>query len=135
MGGGGTASIYADKRALHGANQLRQTELHASLANHGRTLLDETIVPVCVWRAGKVAAALRKGSVSCLQRLLEFRLVTADVLVAALGSGFEPGPLEPVLKSCLDDDDADVRFMTCGILRFLFAAVEGRLDSEQVFAR
>jgi len=57
------------------------------------------------------------------------------VLVAALGSGFEPGPLEPVLKSCLDDDDADVRFMTCGILRFLFSAVEGRLDSEQVFAR
>ena len=117
---------------MHGAKQLRQTELHASLASHGQTLLDETIVPVCVWRAGKVAAALRKGSVSCLQRLLEFRLVTADVLVAALGSGFEPGPLEPVLKSCLDDDDADVRFMTCGILRFLFTAVEGRLDTEQV---
>lgn len=89
-------------------------------------------MPVCVWRAGKVAAALRKGSVSCLQRLLEFKLVTADVLVSALGSGFEPGPLEPVLKSCLDDDDADIRFMTCGILRSLFMAVEGRLDSEQV---
>ncbi len=112
--------------------QLREEEAHSALRGHGRTLLAETVVPVCVWRAGKVAAALRKASVSCLHRLLQFHLVSGEEVMACLGKGFEPGPLEPVLKSCLDDDDADVRFMTCTLLAELMRAVEGRLDDEQV---
>ena len=102
------------------------------MAQHSQALLDETVVPVCVWRAGKVAAALRKASVSCMHKLMTASLIPGDALMAALGKGFEPGPLDPVIKSCLDDDDADVRFMTCGALRSLFVSVEGRLDDEQV---
>ena len=112
--------------------QVRQEELYGSLAAHAQTLLDQTLVPVCVWRAGKVAGALRKASVSCMAKLMEAALIPADGLMLALGKGFEPGPLDPVLKTCLDDDDADVRFMTCGMLAALFVTVEGRLDDEQV---
>jgi len=111
---------------------VRQEELHPALAKHAQGLLDETILPVCVWRAGKVAAALRKAGVSCMHKLLQASLIPADALMAGLGKGFEPGPLDPVIKSCLDDDDADVRFMTCGALRCLLVSVEGRLDDEQV---
>ena len=111
---------------------LRQQDLHPALTEHAGALLTGTVIPVCVWRAGKVAAALRKGSVSCLLRLVQARLVTGDALLDSLGKGFEPGPLDPVLRSSMDDDDADVRFMTCGLLSHVFAALEGRLDDEQV---
>jgi hypothetical protein len=113
-------------------SQVRQEELYGHLAQHAQTLLDHTIVPVCVWRAGKVAGALRKASVSCMTKLMQAALIPADGLMLALGKGFEPGPLDPVLKSCLDDDDADVRFMTCGVLAAFFVTIEGRLDDEQV---
>ncbi|KAJ1470685.1 hypothetical protein T484DRAFT_1846832 [Baffinella frigidus] len=41
---------------------------------HGAELLSDVVVPVCMWRAGKVAGALRKGGVACLRQLLKARL-------------------------------------------------------------
>jgi len=108
---------------------LRPALVHTA---HGAALLVEAVVPVCVWRAGKVASALRKGGVCCLRALLRHKLVSADTVAQQLGQGFTPGPLTPVLKSCLDDDDAQIRFITCQAMVHLFELVEGRLDQEMV---
>jgi hypothetical protein len=49
-----------------------------------------------------------------------------------LGKDFEPGPLEPVLKSLMDEDDPEVRFIACGAVQEVCAIVEGSLGNEQV---
>jgi len=111
---------------------LSESGIQDHLGRYGGRLLADVVVPVCVWRAGKVASALRLGGVSCLKQLFARRLCSADEVMGALGEGFAPGPLEPVLKSCLDDDDKDIRFLTCGAVREMFIIVRERIDTEQV---
>ncbi|EKX47279.1 hypothetical protein GUITHDRAFT_162678 [Guillardia theta CCMP2712] len=49
-----------------------------------------------------------------------------------LGEGFKPGQLDSIMKSCLDDEDAEIRFITCGALSELFVMIRNRLDTEQI---
>ena len=95
-------------------------------------LLSSVIVPVCVWRAGKVASALRKAGCACMKHLVGQKLVKQEDLSKALGEGFAPGPLDPIIKSCLEDDDADIRFIACGAVREIFVVVRETLDTEQL---
>ena len=64
----------------------------------------------------------RKGSVRPVA--CAGALVTGDALLDSLGKGLSQVP-DPILRSSMDDDDADVRFMTCGLLSHVFAALEG----------
>jgi len=111
---------------------LAESGVQHHMDRFGASLLADVIVPVCVWRAGKVASALRKAGVSCMKHLMAQRLVKATDVMKSLGEGFAAGPLDPVIKSCMDDDDADIRFIACGAAREMFAIVAEMLDTEQV---
>uniref|UniRef100_A0A6U2DQV3 Dynein axonemal assembly factor 5 HEAT-repeat domain-containing protein n=1 Tax=Hemiselmis andersenii TaxID=464988 RepID=A0A6U2DQV3_HEMAN len=111
---------------------LAESGIQHNMSPFGASLLADVIVPVCVWRAGKVASALRKAGVSCMKHLMAQRLVKPQDVMKLLGEGFAAGPLDPVMKSCMDDDDADIRYIACGAAREMFAIVAEMLDTEQV---
>uniref|UniRef100_A0A7S0EVG8 TOG domain-containing protein n=1 Tax=Hanusia phi TaxID=3032 RepID=A0A7S0EVG8_9CRYP len=111
---------------------LKQDALLDALRSHGGELLTLVVLPVCVWRAGKVACALRKGGMSCLRVMLNRRICNGEQVMRELGEGFKPGLLDSIVKSCMDDEDAEIRFITCGALSELFVMVRNRLDLEQI---
>jgi dynein assembly factor 5 len=76
-------------------------------------VLSEILIPNCVWRAGRTAAAIRTASMTCVQALLQGRLLTPSQLSLALDD------LLPKVVSCLDDTNQSTRLVSCKVLQLL----------------
>ena len=83
-------------------------------------VLAAMLLPNLVWRAGRVAEQVRLAAMLCVSRLLPRGLVSPTQLHGMIESGL------PVLLSCLDDDNAETRGLSCEtigqVLRQLGAA-------------
>lgn len=76
-------------------------------------------MPNAVWRVGRVAATIRKVSVACQFTMLKSRLASPEVLLATLADW------QPVLISCLDDDDTSTKQLACMTAFQMFTILEG----------
>ncbi|ELU05823.1 hypothetical protein CAPTEDRAFT_167239 [Capitella teleta] len=92
-------------------------------ANYGLMVVRDMILPNCVWKAGRTAAAIRTTALSCLWALLQSQVLQADQqLMEVLDD------LCKQLRSNLDDDKADTRLLSCRVLSHLLTALSTRLD-------
>lgn len=89
-------------------------------------LLDKTIIPNLVWKAGGMASALRKLSAAVLFSMLRKECISPFSL-------FETATqLLPIIKSNLDDDDAATRQLTCLSTAIIFKNLPCPLGEDTV---
>lgn len=101
-------------------------ELAPALRREGARLATEVILPNATWRVGRVASTIRKVTLACLYALAREALVAPE----QLGPTFDA--LQPVLVSCMEDDEEATRRLTCLSFRHLFEQLRGRLDDMAV---
>ena len=83
-------------------------------------------MPSIVWRSGRVASTVRKVAMACTYTLLRQGLASKSCL-------FQTAPqILPVLKSCLDDEDAKTRQLVCLAFQYLFVALPKALSDEPI---
>lgn len=76
-------------------------------------MFSDVIVPNCVWRVGRVAAAMRLQGITCLDALFSNSLVTVDVLHDVYLS------VLPILSSNFDEENPQLRVSALHTLRLL----------------
>nr|CCA16012.1 conserved hypothetical protein [Albugo laibachii Nc14] len=93
---------------------------------YSRSVILEGITPNIIWKGGREAATIRKVAMACLYTIFRHQLADQSCL-------FETAPeIFPVLKSLLDDFDANTRHLVCLTFEYLFQALPGRLGEEPV---
>lgn len=94
----------------------------ALAAGASASIVRDALLPGLVWRAGGIAATLRKVSTACLYTLLRRGLLPAEGLSSLMLE------LLPSLKGALTDDDGTTRLLSLQcvacILRILYSRVE-----------
>lgn len=83
------------------------------------SLIVNGLGPNMEWRVGRVAATIRKVAIACL-----FAALRRGALDEGGVQGVARATL-PTLKSCLGDDDAATRHVTCLVLSRLFKSLPG----------
>ncbi|EGD79070.1 hypothetical protein PTSG_02038 [Salpingoeca rosetta] len=73
-------------------------------------VVNDIICPNLVWRAGEKAAALRTAAMSCLWAMVHGDLIAFEHLEQCMPT------LQPLLMSCLEDEEMETRLLTCNIL-------------------
>lgn len=101
-------------------------ELAPALRREGARLATEVVLPNATWRVGRVASTIRKVTLACLYALAREALVGTE----ELGPTFDA--LQPVLVSCLEDDEEATRRLACLSLRHFFEQLRGRLGEVAV---
>eukprot|EP00297_Palpitomonas_bilix_P000224 CAMPEP_0113901314 /NCGR_PEP_ID=MMETSP0780_2-20120614/21180_1 /TAXON_ID=652834 /ORGANISM="Palpitomonas bilix" /LENGTH=867 /DNA_ID=CAMNT_0000893903 /DNA_START=96 /DNA_END=2699 /DNA_ORIENTATION=- /assembly_acc=CAM_ASM_000599 len=94
------------------------------LSSHSLLLLRDVVLPNMVWRAGRVAAAVRIVATHCLRTMLRRGCIARDSLAQLLDD------MVPTLKTSLDDDEKETRLMTCHILHDCFDVIGEGLSDE-----
>lgn len=89
-----------------------------------RQLITVLIVPNTVWKAGRVAATIRKVTIACLYTLLRAERVDEETLYVTAPQ------LLPILKTNLDDYDASTRQLVCLSLCMIFKALPNALGED-----
>ncbi|CAM9588368.1 unnamed protein product [Ectocarpus sp. 6 AP-2014] len=97
-----------------------------SLRPHAETLLKEMVLPNAVWRAGLVAATVRKVAIAVLYTALRGNKVGVEAVYASAEQ------VLPVLKTNLEDHEATTRQITCLSLEMMFRMIPGALGDEPV---
>eukprot|EP00040_Diaphanoeca_grandis_P015851 m.81391 g.81391 ORF g.81391 m.81391 type:complete len:844 (-) comp25414_c0_seq1:127-2658(-) len=78
-----------------------------------RDVVEQIVVPNCVWTAGRIQAAIRTSSCLCMWALLKSGLASAEDTAAVIPS------LLPQMVACLDDDYSETRHTVCKVLEQL----------------
>mmetsp|Transcript_26674 Transcript_26674/g.61372 ORF Transcript_26674/g.61372 Transcript_26674/m.61372 type:complete len:926 (-) Transcript_26674:17-2794(-) len=90
-------------------------------------LLENVLLPNCVWKAGQSNNKIRKGAVVCVHAMLRQHLVEAAVLNASFAD------ILPILKSCLDDTwNPDNRMIACLVLSCLLSELRHEVTGDQL---
>jgi len=96
------------------------------------------LLPPCVWRTGKVAAAVRYAAIVSVGTLFSRDLIAREQVLEALSIGTDPsdpkkkGALLSVLVSLLDEDYyADTRHAAMHVVRHLLRLAGDGVDHEQ----
>jgi dynein assembly factor 5 len=105
---------------------LGNAAVHAALRPHAPAIAEHILLPNAVWRVGRVESTIRKLSVACLATLLGDTGLEDERAAAAVLAG-----MRPVLTSCLADDDATTRRLSCIAMHHLLGRCGG-LGSEAV---
>lgn len=105
---------------------LGDSSLNKSFIPFSAELLLEGIMPNTIWRAGRVAATIRKLAIACLYTLLNKHLADRQCLFKTAAQ------ILPVLKGALDDSDSNTRHLCCLCFRDLFLDLPGALSEEPV---
>jgi len=80
------------------------------LAEWAEHLFAAMLLPNLVWRAGKTAEHVRLGAMLCLSKLLPLPYVNGALLAEHMEAAL------PLLRTCLEDDNAQTRRLSCGLL-------------------
>lgn len=86
-------------------------------------LVVQGLGPNIEWRVGRVAATIRKVAIACLFTGLRRGALEEGGLRAVARA------VLPTLKTCLGDDDAATRHVTCLVLSRLFKSLPGYFDA------
>eukprot|EP00903_Cladosiphon_okamuranus_P019980 g18356.t1 len=97
-----------------------------SLRPHAEILLKEMVLPNAVWRAGLVAATVRKVAIAVLYTALRGSKIGLEAVYASAEQ------LLPVIKTNLEDHEATTRQMSCLSLEMMFRMMPGALGEEPV---
>lgn len=101
--------------------------INAALRQHAPLLLEGTLIPNCVWKAGQSNTKIRKGGMVCVHAMLQRHLI----IPAALNGAFSD--LLPILKSCLDDSwSPDNRYIACLVLGCVLEDLQAEISAEQL---
>mmetsp|Transcript_40910 Transcript_40910/g.73939 ORF Transcript_40910/g.73939 Transcript_40910/m.73939 type:complete len:944 (+) Transcript_40910:78-2909(+) len=101
--------------------------LLAALRESSSELLENVLLPNCVWKAGQSNNKIRKGAVVCVHALLRQHLVEPAVLNASFAD------ILPILKSCLDDTwNPDNRMIACLVLSCLLSELRHEVNGDQL---
>ncbi|XP_064394922.1 dynein axonemal assembly factor 5-like [Halichondria panicea] len=76
-------------------------------------VVTDIIIPNCVWKGGRTAAAIRTAAMTSLQALLQSNLLAREQLDSFMSQ------LMPKVISCLDDDNRSTRLVTSQVLQLL----------------
>ncbi len=77
----------------------------------------DILIPNCVWRAGKVATAMRLQVFVVFNALFSHRLIDSKLLT---GAGLRAALMSP-LQTNLDDDEVSVRLEVVRVMQHVFA--------------
>lgn len=131
--GAGRAAADDGARAAFGsatpsstAHSVSDALVDVILADNSGILLQHALLPNAVWRVGLVAATIRKVAIACMVSLGRLSLLPQHALQPAFAEAL------PTLKSCLADDDATTRHLTCLALQHMLAVLHRCLDYEMV---
>eukprot|EP00794_Sanderia_malayensis_P015659 gene15659-17239_t len=102
------------------------TEIRVTFQSHCITLIQSSIIPNCVWKPGRVVAAVRAASMSCLWSLFRGRIVETHHLDCVFAD------LLTQMIACLDDDNRTTRMVTCKTLLRLFLECKAYFDAERL---
>lgn len=95
-------------------NAPKYPSLFTQLQKSSVSILTSLILPSCVWRAGRTAAAIRTAVLTGLQSLLQTRILTPDHLTTSVLL-----ELLPQILSCMNDDNLSTRLVSCKVLKLL----------------
>eukprot|EP00741_Cyanophora_paradoxa_P002686 tig00000615_g2606.t1 len=96
-------------------------------APYGGRILQEIMIPNCIWRVGRAAAFIRKTCMACMYSFLGRDVISRAHALEVFGE------MLPVLNSCLEDDyDPDTRFLTCGAFRHLFTLLGHSITEDEI---
>jgi dynein assembly factor 5 len=83
------------------------------------------LIPSAVWKVGKPNIKIRKASVICMIRLLEYNLIDKEKLYQSFKDVMN------VLKNCIDDDWAnDLRFASVVLIKKMLEYLHEVFDDE-----
>lgn len=77
------------------------------------TVVQDMILPNCVWHGGRTAAAIRSSAVSCLWALLQSEMLSVDELLGMMSV------LLPQINNLLEDDSRTTRLVSCRVLQHI----------------
>ncbi|XP_070187800.1 dynein axonemal assembly factor 5-like isoform X2 [Littorina saxatilis] len=91
-----------------------------------QSFVKDIILPNCVWRAGRVAGAIRTTAVSCLWAMLQSGVLTKDKL--------EPVAEELITQiiTAMDDDNKSTRLISCRVMTRTFDTMGQSLDQDRL---
>lgn len=98
----------------------------AAIAPFADTFVLNALLPNIVWRVGRVASTIRKVALACLYAFLRRGLLSDDEMRSVADDTV------PVVKSCLSDDDAATRHITCLVLSLMFKGLTDYFKDTQV---
>ncbi|KAL0993430.1 hypothetical protein UPYG_G00107790 [Umbra pygmaea] len=91
---------------------------------HLDVFLLEQLLPNLVWKAGRIAAAIRTSALSCLLALLQGGAVTPRQLLEL------EVKLSPQMLTCLEDDSQLSRLLACQSLSILLKLIGANLHAD-----
>jgi len=98
-----------------------------AMREHSSALLEQLLIPNCIWKPGQSNNKIRKGGMVCIHALLKQHLVPASVLNTVFSD------LLPILKSCLDDShSSDNRMIACLVLACLLTELQAEINADQL---
>lgn len=104
---------------------LKTEELHSTIIFYSEIIIKMILIPSMVWRSGKPNSRIRKGSVICMIRVIEQRLIEKEKMYTLFT------PLFNTLKNCLDDDWAnDLRYASVVLMKNAISYNEDEFDRE-----
>lgn len=80
---------------------------------HAQQIIEDIVIPNCIWQNGRVPAAIRTAATTCLWALLQSGLVQEVHLRGSIAK------LLPPLVSCLDDEYEETRGVVCKVVEQL----------------
>ncbi|KAL3876674.1 hypothetical protein ACJMK2_034478 [Sinanodonta woodiana] len=89
-------------------------------------VVKDMIIPNCVWKAGRVAEAIRTTAVSCMWALLKSGILTKEKLEPVVDE------LLTQMISLLDDSNKTTRLVTCRVLTRIFDLMGTSIDQDRL---
>ncbi|XP_052819381.1 dynein axonemal assembly factor 5-like [Mya arenaria] len=89
-------------------------------------VLRDMILPNCVWKAGRVAAAIRTTAVSCAWALLQSGALSLDKLEPVLDN------FVTQMLACMDDDNKGTRLVACRVMTRTFDLAGPKINQDRL---
>ncbi|XP_062607964.1 dynein axonemal assembly factor 5-like [Saccostrea cucullata] len=90
------------------------------------TVVRDIIVPNCLWKAGRVAGAIRTTAVSCMWALLQSGVLSKEMLSSVVED------LLTQMITTLDDDNKSTRLICCRVMTRLFDLMGAELGQDRL---
>ncbi|XP_060561943.1 dynein axonemal assembly factor 5-like [Ruditapes philippinarum] len=95
-------------------------------ADFAEIVVRDMILPNCVWKAGRVASAIRTTAVSCAWALLQSGVLTKEKLEPILDNFITQ------MLASMDDDNKGTRLVACRVMTRTFDLAGGSINQDRL---
>ncbi|XP_045213202.2 dynein axonemal assembly factor 5-like [Mercenaria mercenaria] len=95
-------------------------------AEFAEIVVKNMILPNCVWKAGRVASAIRTTAVSCAWALLQSGVLTKEKLEPVLDNVITQ------MLACMDDDNKGTRLVACRVMTRTFDLAGANINQDRL---